>query len=299
MDTTTASIARVNANEPALETPSSPAAPKTNHGCCQHRSSAATTSTRFRGLFVTTMILTAVSFGLVTYSVLTEMESNTADKTFESIAASALEQAEAIALRKQQGADSLASALSFAFPIADQWPFVGLRGFTQLATKVALLSASAGHGFMAIVPTDQTEAFETHAKELYEEFNYPEVAGYSDFGFGIYGMDPTAGFEDKRFHDISGNPTTWDNKYNITIPFLQHKNTFNNPGLLMRNLHQFELRGALIESIMDCGKEAEKDPARTAADGSPKCGGVTDFTEIFVRVSRPPFFRYCRTSFDM
>ena len=231
------------------------------------------------------MILTAVSFGVVTYSVLTEMEFNTAEKTFESIAASALEQAEAIALRKQQGADSLSSALSFAFPSADQWPFVGLRGYTQLATKVALLSASAGHGFMAIVPTEQTEAFEAHAKELYKEFNYPEVAGQSDFGFGIYGIDPTAGYEDKHFHDISGNPATWDNKYNITVPFLQHKNTFDDPGLLMRNLHQFELRGALMENIMECGKQAEKDPARTAADGSPKCGGVTDFTEIFVRVS--------------
>ena len=67
------------------------------------------------------MIHTAVSFGCVTFIMLSDMERNTAERTFESITASALEQAEAIALRKQQGADSLATALSFAFPSAAQW----------------------------------------------------------------------------------------------------------------------------------------------------------------------------------
>lgn len=243
------------------------------------------TANKVRGIFIASMVLTALSFGLVTYFVLTEMETNTAESTFESIAANALEQAEAIALRKQQGAESLATALAYAFPSASQWPFVGLRGYTQLATKVALLSASAGHGFMAIVPTEQTEAFEAHAKQLYNDLNYPEVAGYSDFGFGIYGVDPSAGYEDNRFHDVSGNPATWDSKYNMTVPFLQHKNTLNNPGLLLRNLHQFELRGALMENIMECGEQAKADPDRTTEDGFPRCGGVTDFTEIFVRVS--------------
>ena len=270
----------------AVASQTSPAVSKTpGLGCCQNPSSTARTANRFRGLFVATMILTAVSFGCVTFIMLSDMERNTAERTFESITASALEQAEAIALRKQQGADSLATALSFAFPSAAQWPFVGLRGYTFLATKVALLSKTAGHGFMTIVPTDRTEAFEAHAMELYEELNYPDVAGQSDFGFGIYGVDPTVGYDDKRFHDISGNPPTWDNKYNITVPFLQHKNTFQNPGLLLRNLHQFELRGALMESIMDCGKKEAENPERTAADASPRCGGITDFTEIFVRVS--------------
>ncbi|CAB9528848.1 Autoinducer 1 sensor kinase/phosphatase LuxN [Seminavis robusta] len=239
-----------------------------------------TTTTKFRALFVCTMIGTAIVFGLATYFILRHMESNTAEETFESIAASALEQAQAIAVRKQQGADSLANALSYAFPAASQWPFVGLRGYTQLATKVAAMSATAGHGFMAVVREDQIADFEAHTKELYERFQYPPKAGNSAFGFGIWEEQldkDKCEYEDCRFHQNT-TERIWNNRYNISIPFLQHKNTLKKPAILMRNLHQFELRGSLMERIIDCGNAA---PANSTE--SPKCGSVTDFTTIFIR----------------
>lgn len=230
-----------------------------------------------RLLFVGSMLVAAAVFGGLAYKITKDQEENTAIQTYQSIALSAVEEAQAIALRKIQGAESLATFWSFAFPEASQWPFVGFKGFSQLATNVALLSATSGHGFMTIVRPDQVEEFEAHAKQLYQDYQYPETAGQSEFGFGIYGMDPSRGYSDGRFHDIYGN-TTWGNKYDIMVPFLQHKNTFPDPSLLLMNLHQFELRGRLMESIIDCGKVA--DPNTTV---SPKCGAVTNFTEIFVR----------------
>jgi signal transduction histidine kinase len=256
-----------------------------------------------RTLFVSTMFITAVVFGTLAYTILTNSEENAALQTYESIAASALEEAHTITRNKQQGADSLATALSCAFPDASRWPFVGLRGFSALATKVALMSASAGHGFMTIVRPDQVEEFEAHAKALYRKFEYPETAGYSEFGFGIYGIDnsPEKNYTDGRFHDASGD-TMWNSKYKIMVPFLQLKNTFSNPALLQRNVYQFESRGRLMESIIDCSNEAKE--AAEAADipemdsdvmttsgnetfptqiEHPACGAVTDFTLISVR----------------
>lgn len=223
------------------------------------------------------MLVAASVFGGLAYKITRDQEEQTAIHTYESIAASALEQAQAITRRKQQGAQSLTTMWSFAFPDADQWPLVGFRGFTRLANEIAALSSSAGHGFMAIVKPNEVEEFEAHAKALYQEYEYPDSAGWSDFGFGIYGMNASAGYEDSKFHDISGE-TAWNSKYNIMAPFLQHKNTFNNPSLLLRNLHQFELRGRVLEDIIDCGKAADQN-----ATTSPTCTTVTGFTEIFVR----------------
>lgn len=217
------------------------------------------------------------SFGVLVFNVTRSMEENTAAHTYESIAASALADAQHIALQKQQGAEALATALSFSFPDASTWPMVGMYGYTQLAQKVSKLSGSVGHGFMAIVKPEEVEEFEAHAKKMYQDFGYPENAGYSDFGFGIYGMDKKSGYEDRRFHDHSGN-TTWGSTYSIMTPFLQHKNTFDKPTLLMRNLHQFELRGKLIDEMISCGEAV--DPS--SSPEFPSCKAITDFTEIFV-----------------
>mmetsp|Transcript_9526 Transcript_9526/g.23201 ORF Transcript_9526/g.23201 Transcript_9526/m.23201 type:complete len:1246 (-) Transcript_9526:140-3877(-) len=253
--------------------------------------------------FVVSLLIAAALLGYLAHRILSRQEEKTATLTYESIAASALEQAQAIVHRKFQGAQSLATTWSYAFPQASQWPFVGTRAYTELAGQIATMSASAGHGFMALVTPEQVPQFEAHARALYQEYGYPPTAGWSDFGFGIYGVDPSQGYDDGRFHDASGN-TTWNSKYKVMAPFLQHKNTFSNPDLLLRNLYQFPLRGKLMESIIDCGVEAGERAAQQQQQDNnsnnnnntiapnlylnttvphPQCGGVTGFTEIFVR----------------
>jgi hypothetical protein len=227
-------------------------------------------SSTMKILFLVSMVVAASIFGTLAFEITTTQEEDTAIQTYESIAHSALEEAQAIALRKQHGAESLAMLLSHAFPSANQWPFVGLRGYTQIATRVAALSNAEGHGFLTIVDPDQIEPFEAHASQLYQEYEYPESAGWSDFGFGIYGIDPSLG---TRFHDTGGG-STWKSRHDILVPFLQHMNTFDDPSLLMRNLHQSELLGKVIESIIDCANVSDPN-----ASLSPDCGGVTNFTE--------------------
>jgi len=235
------------------------------------------------------MVVAAAICGAVAYTVTFHLELDSAHQTYESLSSTALEQAQAIAKRKQQGGKVLSTVLGYAFPDADQWPFVGLSGYHVIATEVAKQSSTRGHGFATLVRPDQVGQFEQHARELFEREGYPDTAGVSDFGFGLYGNDDSYGYEDGRFHDTTGN-TTWNSPRTVLAPFLQHKNAVTNPDLLLMNLHHEEFRGLVLDNIMDCSDEAAARAARndTVRDGSaaastPSCGVVTDFTEIFVQ----------------
>ena len=171
----------------------------------------------------------------------------------------------------------MSSVLGFAFPEARMWPNIGLRGYPTIANRVAKLSSTSGMGMMVVVSPDEAPSFEEHAQQIYQQFEYPETAGWSDFGFGIYGKSNESPFADGRFHDTAGN-TTYGSKHRIMVPFLQHSNTFSNPNLLMMNLHQQPFRGTVIDSMIDCAQNAVP-----SAVESPSCFVVTGFTEIFVR----------------
>lgn len=176
--------------------------------------------------------------------------------------------------------------MGYTNPKASQWPLqVQLNGYTQIARKVAELSSTAGHGLQVIVNTtipQELELFEQHAQELFKDQNYPPTAGYSEFGFGVYGTDPKlSNYSDKRFHDRFGNSIVgYDSPYKgLVIPFLQHSNAFTNPNLLLMNLHQKQFRARILDSIITCSNEAKaNDPTK-----EPKCVVVSDFTEIFVK----------------
>jgi len=243
-----------------------------------------------RILFVVSMVGAAAMVGALAYAITKHMEEDIGSSTYQSIAIGALEEAQAIAQRKQHGGDILASIMGTSFPSASQWPLdVGLDGYTTIANKVAQQSSTSGHGMMVIVTPEEAEAFEAHAKELYTELEYPPTAGYSEFGFGIYKKNPTLpNTTDQQVHDISGE-TVYDSKRKIMVPFLQHSNTFRQPGLLLMNIYAQPFRGQVLDSIMDCAEAAELN--LTAVDVSrdanhptpPSCGVVTDFVEIFIR----------------
>jgi len=234
-----------------------------------------------RVLFVATLFTVGALFGGIAYSVTKHLEEAVAVQTYESLALGALDQAHVIATEMLNGATTLSSLLGFSFPDAQQWPLaVGQRGFAQLASQVGNLSQSVGHSFMTIVRPEEVEAFEAHAQSLYQRLKFPPEAGNSNFGFGIYGVDPEhSDYPDQRFHDVSGN-TTWGSPYKVLVPIFQHTKVFTEPGLLLRNMHQGELRGRALDSIMECADRHAHDEER---ETSPACSVVTDFTEILMR----------------
>jgi len=243
-----------------------------------------------RILFVVSMVGAAAMVGALACAVTKHMEEDVGSSAHQSVAIGALEEAQAIAQRKQRGGDILASIMGTSFPSASQWPLdVGLDGYTAIANKVAQQSSTSGHGMVVIVTPEEAEAFEAHAKELHTELECPPTAGYSEFGFGIYKKNPTLpNTTDQQVHDIGGE-TVCDSKRKIMVPFLQHSNAFRQPGLLLMNICAQPFRGQVLDSIVDCAEAAALN--LTAVDVSrdanhptpPSCGVVTNFVEIFIR----------------
>ena len=93
-----------------------------------------------RVVFVVSLLVAAAICGIVSYSVVSNLELSVGTQTYESVAASALKGAQAITHRKLQSSDAMASVLSNAFPNADQWPNVALSGYVDTANRVAKLS---------------------------------------------------------------------------------------------------------------------------------------------------------------
>jgi hypothetical protein len=149
----------------------------------------------------------------------------------KSVAASALHAAKEITLRKYDGAKVMESVLSFAFPNASMWPFIALNGYSHTSREVASLASAGSMGLVALVnPGSEATAFEKHVQEHYAKQGYPEDAGASAFGFGIYKMDPNSTYPDHRIPSLTGNDTNYDEKddsqyrrdHTILAPMFDH-----------------------------------------------------------------------------
>jgi hypothetical protein len=152
-----------------------------------------------------------------------------------------LKAAKEVTLRKYEGAKVMESVLSFAFPNASTWPFVALNGYYHTSREVAALASAGSMGLVAFVkPGSEAQAFEKHVQEHYARQGYPETAGASAFGFGIYKVDPSSPFPDKRVHALAGNDTILDDeldtqhdaRHEILAPMLDHSVCFENLRLL-------------------------------------------------------------------
>ena len=211
------------------------------------------------------------------YRVVRNLERNVGKQTYESIAVSALEGAKAITVRKFQGKNVMASMLSYTFPDPSQWPFVALPGYIETAGHVAQLSSSTAQGLVMIVPPENATAFEDFALQTYNDRGYPETAGRSEFGFGIWARDKNSNYTDGRVRDVNGTASTYDSKYNTLAVIFE----INIPNAKSRmfNVHSDVFRGPAIESILDCAEEARA----VGNTEAPPCSVLTDFIELIIR----------------
>lgn len=81
-----------------------------------------------RSIFILSMLLAAVICAIVAYQVISGLEGDLGDQTYESVATMALMGAQAITRRKLQGAQLMAQIMSHAFRDAEAWPFIALEG---------------------------------------------------------------------------------------------------------------------------------------------------------------------------
>ena len=132
------------------------------------------------------------------------------------------------------------------------------------------MSASTEHALLPIVRPDQAAAFEDFAKQTYKDQGYPQDAGYSDFGFGIWLFDPDSPYDDGRRHDVEG-ATDWGTAHEIMTPILHlgYKTT----GWDLMNGHANPFFGRPHDSLINCAearKEAHLQDSNSTLDMEPQ-----------------------------
>jgi hypothetical protein len=227
-----------------------------------------------RFLFVSSLILAAAACAAVTYIVISNLEKEVGEQTYESIALSALQGAKAITLRKVQGSEVMATVLSYALPDATVWPLIQVHGYIDIAGKVAKLSSSTSQALIVIVDPSQATEFQNHTEQVYIQQERPKGAGASHFGFGIWtNYKVNSLHPDGRVSDTTGQ-TIWGGERTMLAPLMMHNQP--NASSLMYNTYSDPNRGIPIDSMIKCVQEAQAAKSKE----SPKCAVVTDMLEL-------------------
>jgi hypothetical protein len=228
-----------------------------------------------RIIFTVGVVAAAAVLGYATNRLLMDSELTLAREQFEAIANRALDRAVEITLRRRLGTTTLASIAANAFPDAQMWPSVNLKGFKEISRTVIEISSGRSMGLLPIVTPKNIAAFEDYAYDVVFAGTYPNDAGISSFGRGVYALNPSLNNTDKRYHDTDG-VTSWNSPNNITTPFLAHS---LGPSILMGNLHAFELFGRLIDAVIACSNErarAVSDDPSGQASMPQECSVLSD-----------------------
>ena len=153
----------------------------------------------------------------------------------------------------------------YAFPTAQEWPYVAYRGFYEFSDVLTEISALAGQklGFFPIVRPHQVAKFEKYAAEwLQADPSVPTNAGVHYFGRGIFAVNNTVNSSDtsdRRFHDVSGE-TLYGSRHKILTPLFQAQGIkLLHRGILF-NAHSDPARGRVMDEILDC-VDAQADAA--------------------------------------
>ena len=272
-----------------------------------------------RVLLVLSLLIAAGICATVSYVTISNLERSVGVQTYKSVAVSAIQGAQSIAHRKLVGSQVAASMMSYAFPNRDDWPFVFLNGYTQLNKLLATMSSSSEHGLIHVFDSRHVNAkdFEAYIKTKYDESNFSNTTGYSDFGFGIWKKQETEDgqvvteeseerllYDDGRVPDQTGITNTYESLYpTLLTPIVKvaHKSSTN----MLYNMHSDEFRGSAIDSVLQCTEEVVPTRTRTTptmtmtstADVDvdeldimnifPKCHVVTDMIKALLHIRGP------------
>ena len=256
----------------AFRKPPTKTAPSRKQPAVDPLASVSQRITFLRISFLVCLLAAAAICGSVAYTRIANLEQSVGVQTYESVAASALENAQALAQQRLEGGKTMASILKHAFPNASQWPFVALDGYLETANQIAQQSSTLTQALNVIVQPEQAKDFEDWAWKTYRAQGYPETAGFSeDFGFGIYAYNE----DGKRVHTTTGE-TSWGSPNKVLVPIFQHNNV--NATSMLFDVHSKELQGRVIDSMLECAQEAA-----LAKTNPPICDVVTQFTELIIR----------------
>lgn len=244
-----------------------------------------------RILFWLCLIMAAIALGYFAHTIISNSEHQLAQTQFNAIADHALDQAADVVLTKTLGSRTMATILSHRFPNLDEWPFVTLEGYEDIAEHLIETSKGRGMGFVPFVQPSEVQEFEDFAYQYFNTTfpNDPNL-GVSAFGKGIYGYDMSINTTDHRFWDTTGHWLYDENQANSSsssqeqqhmylAPMIQHN--AGNSSVLMRNIRNDRKRGNDIDKMMDCFQHSKKKAADNEGpihpEHQPECGYISSY----------------------
>ena len=237
-----------------------------------------------RAAFGLCLVATAVILGFLAHLSISRSEESLATAQYDaladqydSIADRALIAALGINLRKRLGTISLASVLSHAHPNAEDWPFVTLPGFEDIATNLIKTSSGRESALCPLVTPEQLSSFEDFAYDFFENKRdppFPNGTGMSSFGKGIWGLDFTLNNSDHRYRETDAN-RSYSSPNKLFTPILQHSSGAH-PALLL-NVRFEETRGNTVDRIIECAR------LRAKTGELVECGAITPFIYLAVQ----------------
>ena len=220
--------------------------------CCRNKRPSAIWMGRV--LFIGFLCMVAAVLGIGAYEFQKSSEKELAEAQLAAIVDRAFSTAHDITLRKLLGTVTVTSMYSQAFPDAEQWPYVHMKGFHDIVGNVIATSKGRGIAFVPLVLPEQVPSFEEFAYQ-----HLPKNAGTSEFGPGIYSFGTNLNTTDGRYHDVTGI-TNYGSKYDGTLlPIFQVFNPDpSKPTMYMLNYHSIESRGRAFDSVIQCVEEEQR-----------------------------------------
>ena len=205
-----------------------------------------------RVFFVGALMAAAAVLGYFTEHFLHQAEDEKAQMRYESAVQHALEMTRTIAKNKLHGTSALAKVVEYAVPNVQQWPFITVPGFFEIANDIVPTSIAGGLSVAPIVLPEQVPTFEAFAYDFFDKQFPGQHAAESDFGKGIYSRDCGSQFPDGKCHDTTGQ-VDFDTPMDILTPKLLHSK--GNHPLLMYNVHHEVVKGSVIDAGIQCGRD--------------------------------------------
>ena len=147
------------------------------------------------------LLISAIVFTGVTYSLLWKSENSTYNAQYSAISGELLKSIASTVKKMHVASNSMATSAALAHPHSSTWPNTSMPGYVQLNENIKGL-ANAAVTLTPIVWPEDIPSFESYAKMSFEmDPDIPEAtAGYNDFGFGVFAFDIAR----NRYHDITG-----------------------------------------------------------------------------------------------
>jgi signal transduction histidine kinase len=251
---------------------------------------------------IAVLIAAAVSTTIVSYQQLQDNQNRLFVSRFNSVSENALQNVVESFNRMNLAVQQMSITMGHNFPDEQDWPNAAWPGFQPAAQLLQNMSALEGVLIMPIVRPENVLAYESYIAHYYNS-NVDPYSDNSTFLFpdyypgAVFRQNYTS-FPYENFLDHYGNVTATGSAYQIMTPASQYVTcTLIEPQSVGYNVHADPLYTSSIDTVLDCAKLLNSDPAENQNINSTffdflrpvGCGAITPSVTVPYETEDDPY----------